>query len=204
MPHASLKPIAMRFARGIKPLALVLGCLCATVVGPVQAERADRSKPINIDADRSTVDLKRRIFSYSGNVVISQGSLNIRAERVEVRETANGRRVAVAQGTDGKATTFRQKGDTRDEVFEGSADRIEYDDQSDVVRFVGNASARRLLGAVVTGDMSGAIISYDNVNQIFSLEGQSPAGVRGSGRARAVFAPSAPASTPSSSPAASK
>ena len=87
-----------------------------------------------------------------------------------------------------------------DEVFEGSADRIEYDDQSDVVRFVGNATARRLLGTVVTGDMSGAIISYDNVNQIFSLEGQSPAGVRGSGRARAVFAPNAPASAPSSVP----
>ena len=64
-----------------------------------------------------------------------------------------------AQGTDGKATTFRQKGDTRDEVFEGSADRIEYDDQSDVVRFVGNASARRLLGAVVTGERAGLVVT---------------------------------------------
>ncbi len=177
--------------------------LGAALMGTAQAERADRSKSINVDSDRSTVDLKKRVFTYTGNVIISQGSLNIRAEKVEVREGPNGRRTALAFGADGKPSTFRQRGDTRDEVFEGSADRIEYDDQSDIVRFVGNASARRIVGSTVTGEMSGAVISYDNANEVFSLEGQAASGIRGTGRTRAVFAPSTPpnpAPAPSSNP----
>ncbi len=199
--HLVFTPISglRRTCSALGLIATVVGLTCAAPA-PANAERADRSKPINVDSDRSTVDLRKRIFNYTGNVVISQGSLNIRAERVEVRELANGRRVAMAYGTDGKPTTFRQKGDARDEVFEGSADRIEYDDQSDTVRFVGNALARRLLGSTVTGEMSGAVISYDNLNEVFNLEGQSAAGVRGTGRARAVFAP--PAQTASGTPLA--
>ncbi len=216
MPYISTPPTSTgvrlhRFWRSQRALPWLVVAMVGMASGSAQAERADRSKPINVDSDRSTVDLRKRIFNYSGNVVISQGSLNIRAERVEVRELANGRRVAMAYGSDAKPTTFRQKGDARDEVFEGSADRIEYDDQSDTVRFVGNASARRLLGNTVTGEMSGAVISYDNLNEVFNLEGQSTAGARGTGRARAVFAPPAqtssgapPPATPSSgAPAAS-
>ena len=83
---------------------------------------------------------------FNGNVVVAQGTMAIRAERVEVRERADGHRSATALGSGGKPASFKQKRDGVDETIEGVAERIEYDSRGDVVRFAGNAQVRRLRG----------------------------------------------------------
>jgi lipopolysaccharide export system protein LptA len=187
--------------------AMALSMAVGLVLGPsnAQAERADRGKALTIDADRSgTVDLKNRVVTYLGNVVVTQGTMSIQAERVELREQADGRRLATAIGSAGKPATFRQKREGLNELLEGTAQRIEYDDRSDTVRFVGTAAARRLRGATVADEITGALITYDNLNEVFNVEGQAPnAASTSGGRTRAVFTPreaSAPA-TPPSAPA---
>ena len=48
-----------------------------------------------LHADRDgVVDLQRQVLVYSGNVVISQGSMILRAERVEMRTLPDGSLVA--------------------------------------------------------------------------------------------------------------
>jgi len=129
----------------------------------------------------------------------------IRADRVEVRERPDGHRSATALGTPGKPATFRQKRDGLDETIDGSAERIEYDSRGDVVRFTGMAQVRRLRGSVPADEINGNVITYDNGNETFSVQG-TPAAVgsasgAGSGRVRVVLAPRAePASTPASEP----
>ncbi len=188
----SLSHSSSSLPRRLTALALA-GISFACAGGSAWAERADRSKPLTIDADKSgTFDLGKQIVTYVGNVVVAQGTLSIRAERVELRRLADGRRVASAFGVAGRPASFRQKREGLDETIEGSAERIEYDDRSDTVRFVGAAAVKRLRGTATADEISGALITYDNLNEVFNVLGK-PAAVSqpdsAQGRVRAVFTP---------------
>jgi lipopolysaccharide export system protein LptA len=182
--------------------------LCAVALAPVRAEKVDRSKPLTIEADQpSTVDLLKQVVVFNGNVVVAQGTMAIRAERVEVRERPDGHRSATALGMAGKPASFRQKRDGVDETIEGSAERIEYDSRGDVVRFAGNAQVRRLRGATPADEISGSVITYDSGNETFSVQGgggsgaASAPGAASTGRVRVVITPKPdPASAPAAEP----
>ena len=185
--------------------SLVALLLCAAALAPAQAEKADRGKPLTIEADQpGTVDLLKQVVVFNGNVVVAQGTMTIRAERVEVRERADGHRSAIALGSAGKAAAFRQKRDGVDETIEGSAERIEYDSRGDVVRFAGNAQVRRLRGATPADEISGSVITYDNGNETFSVQGAPAAAGAASaatGRVRVVITPKPePAGAPAAEP----
>ena len=169
--------------------------LGAGLAPQVAAEKADRSKQMVVEADKpGTVDLQRQVVVFNGNVSISQGSLLIRAERVELREGADGYRAATAFGAPGKQASYKQKRDAFDENVEGSSDRIEFDGRADTVRFVGNGVVRRLRGSTVADEITGNLIVWDNTAQLFSVTGGAPSAANPGGRVRAVLSP-APEST---------
>jgi lipopolysaccharide export system protein LptA len=175
------------------PLAALVA-LAVALPGAAIAEKADRRKPLEISADRSgTLDYGKQLTVLLGNVVISQGSMAIRAEKVEVRQLPNSNATAIAVGEGGKPASFRQKREGVDEYIEGSADRIEYDSRGDIVRFVGNASVRRTRGNITADEVSGAVISYDNGSETFSVQGSTAAANTPSatrdGRVRMVITP---------------
>src|SRR5262245_40039887 len=102
--------------------ALVLGLGTPAAL----AEKADRTKPLTMESDRPcTVDLVRQVSVCTGNVVIAQGTLVIRADRVELRELPDGYRTATAIGTAGKPAAYKQRRDGGEEQIEGSAERLE-------------------------------------------------------------------------------
>ena len=175
--------------------ALALGLAAS----PAWADRADRSKPLTIEADRpGTIDLLKQVVVFNGNVVITQGTLTIRAERVEVRELPDGFRVATALGTAGKPATFRQRREGSEEHIEGAADRIEYDGRGDTLRFVGSAAMRRLRDATVADEITGGLITYDNTTELFTVAGAAPGEASDGRRVRAVLTPPPAASAPAS------
>jgi lipopolysaccharide export system protein LptA len=181
--------MACKFCAAMRFIRLLPLLLCAAALAPAQAEKADRSKPLTIEADQpSTVDLLKQMVVFNGNVVVAQGTMAIRAERVEVRERADGHRSATAIGNAGKPASFRQKRDGVDETIEGSAERIEYDSRGDVVRFAGNAQVRRLRGDTPADEVSGGLITYDSGNETFSVQG-SAGGAGSGGRVRVVITP---------------
>lgn len=164
--------------------------LLAALPGPAPAERADRSKPMVIEAQKpGTVDLQRQTVVFAGNVVITQGTMVIRAERVELREMPDGHRVATAIGTEGAPASYRQKRDGVDETLEGRAARIEYDTRTETLRFVGTGVVRRLRGDTVADEITGNLITWDNLAQLFSVAGGAPTAANPDGRVRAVLSP---------------
>jgi lipopolysaccharide export system protein LptA len=172
--------------------AAVAALLALLPAVPAQAEKADRAKPLNVAADRQgTVDLLKQVVVFSGNVIITKGTIVIKADRVEVRETPDGYRTAVAIGGAGHPATFRQKRDGVDEYIDGQAERLEYDDKGDTIRFVNNAIVRRLRGATIGDEITGSLITYDNTTEVFSVSGGNAANPTpgGGGRVRAVLAP---------------
>ena len=165
----------------------------AVAVGSAQAERADRSQQIVMEADRpGTLDYQRQVLVFNGNAVITQGSMTLRADRIEMREMANGYRAASAIGLPGKPATWRQRRDGgTDEVVEGSADRIEFDGRADTLRFVGNGSVRRLRAGAVADEITGATIVWDNLAEVFKVEGGASTVANPTGRVRVTLTPRA-------------
>jgi len=192
--------------RRSRRVALGTGLTALMVALPAAAERADRTKPLTMEADQPcTVDLVRQVSVCSGNVVIAQGTLVIRADRIELRELPDGYRTATAIGSPGKRAAYKQRRDGGLEELEGSAERVEYDARTDTLRFVGNAQVRRLRGNVAAEDIQGNVIVWDNAAELFSVQGGAATPGNPGGRVRAVLSPRADppaaASAPSPSPA---
>ncbi len=152
---------------------------------PAHAEKADRGKPLEVVSDGSqsaVVDLKTKLTTISGHVVVTQGTLQIKADRIEVREGTPGRYQANALGSTAQPATFRQKRDRVDEFVEGEAERIEYDGAAEKVRFVGNAKLRVVRPGGPPDEANAAVITYDQRSDTIVFEG-------GTYPARLVFIP---------------
>ena len=173
-----------------RSFALVFAGL-AVIGSPVHAEKADRFKPLNVEADLpGKIDLLNQYVVFNGNVVVTKGTMTIRANRIEVRESPDGYHTAIAFGSPSQHATFRQKRDAPDEYIAGDAERLEYDGKSDVIRFVNNASVRRLRGSETTDEISGNLVTYDSGTEVFNVTGGAPATASNpGGRVRAVLTP---------------
>lgn len=168
-------PSASHLLSILRPGSWLLVLACA---GPLaaQAERADRNKPMQIEADHGRYDERQGVTTFSGNVVVSKGTILIRAGAIEVRQTADGQQVGIATGAAGQPARFRQKRDGVDETIEGEAQRVEYDSRTDTVRLVDRAVIRRYRGTTLADETSGNLITYNNLTEVFSVSGD------GSGR----------------------
>lgn len=172
----------------------ILALLAGLAAGPAFAEKADRFKPLNVEADQpGRIDLLNQHVVFNGNVVVTKGTMTIRAGRIEVRETPDGYHSAVAIGAAGRPATFRQKRDGVDEWIEGEAERLEYDGKSDTIRFVTNAAVRRLRGSTVADEIQGQQIVWDSTAESFNVRGGAATASNPGGRVRAVITPRAPA-----------
>ncbi len=156
----------------LAPLAL-LPCL---MLGPAQAERADREEPVNIEADRMSLDDLRKESVFEGNVVLTQGTLTLKADRITVKQDQQGFSSGIALG---KPASFRQKRDGTDEVIEGFGDRVEYDGKGEKVQLFTNARIKR-----GEDEVKGDYISYNSVTEFYEVIGTkgattaSPSGQR--------------------------
>lgn len=199
-PTSSRLPLRLA-GRSLLPWLAVAALLLAP---GARAEKADRTKPMNVEADAGRYDDVKQVGTFSGNVVVTKGTIQIRAGQIEVRQTAEGYQSGMATAAPGKLVSFRQKREGVDETIEGLADRVEYDSRSDTVRFVGHAVVRRYRGATLADETAGSLISYDNAAEVFSVSGgvAASSAANPSGRVRAVLTPrDAAASAPE--PAAS-
>ena len=164
-------------------IVAVTGAAFATSVA--NAEKADRDKPVNIEADRVSVDDVRRVQTFEGNVQLVKGSLMIRAERIVVTQDDDGYQRGVATGSGSALARFRQKREGLDEHIEGEAERIEHDAKGEKTEFFNRAWVKSGLDEV-----RGQFISYDAKTEKYFVT-SGPNGTRaqpGSGeRVRAVI-----------------
>jgi lipopolysaccharide export system protein LptA len=174
-----------------KPLVALLALLLCAASPFAWAEKADRNQPMNIEADALRYDDVKQLSVFTGNVVITKGSMIIRGTRIEVRQDPQGFQFGVAIGGAGKLAYFRQKRDGVDEAIEGEGETIEYDGKADVVKFVKRAVIRRFRGATLADETTGALITYDNTTDVFSVDGGASNASPGNptGRIRAVLTP---------------
>ena len=116
--------------RPLIPLLLVAALAMGAVL-PAAAEKADRDKPMNAEADALRYDDLKQSSVFTGNVVITKGSTIIRGQQVDVSQDPEGYQQAVAVAAPGKLAYYRKKRDNVDEYIEGEGERIEYDSRAD-------------------------------------------------------------------------
>lgn len=182
--YCSVKSESQTHASGLMLCLLLLSVCFSGVSVEVMAEAADRDKPIDLEADTVKVDDSKQISTYSGNVILTQGTLEIRADKLIVREDQGGFQHSTSLGN---PTTFKQKMEGKNEYMQGSAQRIEYDGRMDKVQLFTKAWVKRGED-IVHGDY----IMYDaNAEYAEVIGGGSQAATPGtpSGRVRAIIQP---------------
>jgi lipopolysaccharide export system protein LptA len=164
--------------------ALVIVFAAVLAALPARAERLDRDRPLNIEADRMLADDGKQTVVFEGRVVLTQGTFVLRADKLTVRQDKEGFQSGVATGS---PATFRQKRDGADEWIEGEALRIEYDGKGERVELFDKARVTR-----DKDEVRGNYISYDTRAEIYRVQGakEAPASPAGrDGRVRAVLQP---------------
>ena len=165
---------------------LVLAALTA-FAGMAHAEKADRAKPMNIEADalrHDELNADQRVLGPRGD---DQG--HHRAARRAAGCAPGRRRLPVRRGHGrGRQTGVlppkaRHRGGAPDEFIEGESEVIEYDGKADNVRFITRAELRRYRGSVLNDEITGAVIVYNNLTDVFTVDGQK-APASGCGRRR--------------------
>jgi lipopolysaccharide export system protein LptA len=173
-------------------IALALAGLLAS---PAQAERADREKPLNYEANTGECDDLKQVCVLAGDVVLVKGTMRATGERVQIRKDPEGYQYGLIEAAPGKLATFRQKRDASqagpDEYVEGFAERVEYDEKADTVKLIGRARVRLLENDAQRDELRGDSITYDQRNSKYFVTGGKSAADPNNpdGRVRGTIAP---------------
>jgi lipopolysaccharide export system protein LptA len=178
------------------PLGIALAL--AFAAAPALAEKADRNKPMNVEADALRYDDLKQTSVFTGKVVVTKGTIVIRGARIDVRQDPDGYQYGVVTAEPGKLAFYRQKREGVDEFIEGEGETIEYNGKTDQVKFIKQAEMRRIRGGSLADEVVGSIIVYDNTTDVFTVDG-GPASPAIGGRVRAVLTPKPSASAPATS-----
>jgi len=170
--------------------SLCIGALAVALLGqasPARAEKADRDKPINFQGDRIVGNTGTKEVELIGNVVVTQGTLTIHADRIKLHQNPDNSMSATAYGN---PVSFREKRDGVDEYYEGFAQRIEYDGTKQFVELFDRALLKK------SGDeIRSNYISYNSGTNVLKAEGRPDAAPAAAGdsplgpRVRGVFLP---------------
>jgi lipopolysaccharide export system protein LptA len=161
--------------------------LLLVLTGPALAEKADRDKPTQVEANKMSADDARRLNIFEGEVVVTKGTIRLTAEKLIVRQDAEGFQLATATG---KPAKFRQRQDPKPGEkegiwVEGEALRIELDDRNQKIELFENARVTR-----GCDEVAGNYIYVDQRSDFYEVSAGKGAE---KGRVKAVIQPKPPA-----------
>ena len=173
-------------------MRLLPALLLAAFAAPVWGEKADADKPTQIEANRMSADQARRMNIFEGNVVLTKGTIAVRADRIVVRQDAEGYQMTTATGS---PVRFKQRQDPKEgekegRWMDGEAMRIEIDDRKQTIELFEKARVNR------GGDeVAGNYIFVDQRSDFFSVSSakgaKEPREGAPQGRVRATIQPKA-------------
>ncbi|QKJ85463.1 lipopolysaccharide export system protein LptA [Paramixta manurensis] len=120
---------------------LLVSALLATSV-PAFALTGDSDKPVNIDSANQALDLQGNVATFTGNVIVTQGSIKITADKVVVTRPGGDSQKTIVDAY-GNPATFYQLQDNGKPV-QGHAQKMHYELAKDLVVLTGDAYIEQL------------------------------------------------------------
>lgn len=177
----------------MRVLTIAVACAVALLPVAAQAERADRDKPLNYEANRGECDDLKQTCVLVGDVLLVKGTMRATGERVQIRKDPEGYQYGVIEAAPGRLATFRQRRDSTrpgsEEYVEGYAERIEYDEKADTVKLINRARIRLLENDLQRDELRGSAITYDQRNARYFVNGGAAADSGSDGRVRGTIGP---------------
>lgn len=138
----SQKPVTQQI-RSCKNIAntIVAGVLLVSSTSAF-ALKDDTNQPINITSAQQSLDMNGNVVTFTGDVIVKQGTIDIRADKVVVTraEGADGKEVVEAFGN---PVTFYQMQDSGKPV-KGHGAKLRYELANDFVDLTGDAYLEQL------------------------------------------------------------
>ncbi|MCL2875838.1 MAG: lipopolysaccharide transport periplasmic protein LptA [Betaproteobacteria bacterium] len=131
-----------------------------SVAMPAHAQSPDRSQPVNIDADKVTVDDRNKVHVFEGSVILTQGTMMLKGDKIVVTQDGAGFHNGVATAGSGRLVSFRQKRMSDGAWVDGEAERIEYNSQNERAKLFNRAQIQSA-GNLVRGQY----IEYDAASE---------------------------------------
>jgi lipopolysaccharide export system protein LptA len=169
---------------------------------PAMAEKADAFKEAKISAAGAVGDLVNQGVTATGNVKLVKGTIQILAGKATVMADPDGFYFATFWAEPGGLVTFRQKRDGGDVWVEGEAERVEYNEKHEMVKFFSKARVRQVDGTRLMTQASGAYIAYDaRKEQVAALNQPTGSSKVGGDQVEMILVPQRkPAAAPATNP----
>lgn len=168
------------------PTLLITGLLAISPLG--HGLEADRLQATTIDANQMTYNEKANVTVFTGNVLLTRGTLVIRGEKLTLTETADGNQLAKVEGSPAR---FRQQRDSQVKsdvlLISGTGDMIEFDGNKSIVTLTGKASIEKVANGQQTESISGSKITYEQNTEFLNVVGAPNSA--GKTRVQAVIKP---------------
>ena len=146
-------------------LVPLLLCLALVLMSTLShAKKSDLTQPIDVSADRSEYDETKGVQTLIGNVQITQGTMKIQAQRIDIFLTDN--KLSKIEGT-GSPIRFEQENETG-ELVVGTANSISYDAIQSVLILAGGATLSQ-----PKQELTSERIEFNALTQKVSAEGGS-------------------------------
>lgn len=150
----------------------------------VYAIPSDRSQPINLSADKATYNDKTGVTTYSGNVIIQQGTLKVEADSIVAQ--LNSKREIQSITANGRPAKFQQRIHTEKGIAKGEANKIVYNADTGIITLSGGAYLNQ----------NGAIMRAETLRYSMNKGDVEATGSKQSGRVQLVIPPSSSKSFP--------
>ncbi|WP_445115510.1 lipopolysaccharide transport periplasmic protein LptA [Acinetobacter sp. WZC-1] len=150
---------------------------------------SDRSQQISLAADRATYSEKTGLMTYSGNVVVEQGTMKLQAASI-VAQLNKSKQISTVTAT-GSPARFQQQLDSNKGIARGEAQKIIYNAETGIINLIGNAYLYQD-GASIRGNS----LKYSMNKGDIEASGSSDVGGSDKGRIQIIVPPSSSRSFP--------
>lgn len=148
------------------------------LAGSTQALPTDREQTVQVSANNARFNEKTGIATYTGTVIIKQGTLEIRADEIVITTDKQG--AILSTIAKGRPATYRQQTDPKKGPVNAEAQRIDYDAKNEIITLTTNARLKQ-----DGSSFQGNIITYNSLHQQVDAKGD------GANRVQLVFPPQA-------------
>ncbi|MFW2439693.1 MAG: lipopolysaccharide transport periplasmic protein LptA [Arenicellales bacterium] len=144
--------------------------LCIGLAGLLFSSHAialdkDKNAPVTIDADTTSIDFRTGQRVLTGNVEITQGTLNIKADKIILIYKGDDIDTATAYG---KPVKFKQLPEGHKEMVYGEGYKLKLEQAKDLITLTKNAKVTQ-----GTNIVTGKIINYNMKTSKMTIKGQS-------------------------------